>query len=237
MRAHSPMRPQVQNELKNKQLVEKEKETVKPTVINDRIIKEYLLTYNRENKIFDEDEKPIWELEHLSLSFKNIISIGNLDGMDKLQKLQLDNNIITKIQGLDRLVELRWLDLSFNMIEKIENLNKLKKLEDLSLFSNKITKLEGLEELTNLNVLSVGSNELDNLDDQVLYLHNLNNRLEVLKINQNKFKEEGGKEYKNRIIAYLKNLKYLDYELIDEKLRGQADSDFRTELESNQIND
>ena len=27
--------------------------------------------YNRENKIFDEDEKPIWELETLSLSFKS----------------------------------------------------------------------------------------------------------------------------------------------------------------------
>jgi len=30
---------------------------------------------------------PLWELTHLSLSYKNIIDIDNLQGMDKLQKL------------------------------------------------------------------------------------------------------------------------------------------------------
>ena len=65
------MRTQVQKHLKMKQQIEIEKETVKPTVINDKLIHEYLLTYNRENKIFDENDKPIWELEHLSLSFKS----------------------------------------------------------------------------------------------------------------------------------------------------------------------
>jgi len=35
----------------------------------------------------------------------------------------------------------------------------------------------------------LGPNELDHLDDQVLYLHKLQNRLEVLKIKGNKFKE------------------------------------------------
>ena len=43
------------------------------------------------------DEMPLWELTHLSLSYKNIIEIDNLLGMDKLQRLQLDNNIICKI--------------------------------------------------------------------------------------------------------------------------------------------
>jgi Leucine-rich repeat (LRR) protein len=45
-----------------------------------------------------------------------------LGGMDKLTKLQLDNNIITKIKGLNTLKHLKWLDLSFNLIEKIEGL-------------------------------------------------------------------------------------------------------------------
>ena len=67
----SPMRLNVQKHLKQKQQIEYDKETVKPTVINDKLIQEYLITYNRENKIFDEDDKPIWELEHLSLSFKS----------------------------------------------------------------------------------------------------------------------------------------------------------------------
>lgn len=70
-RERSPMRQNVREHLKKKQQIEFEKETVKPTVINDNLIQEYLITYNRENKIFDEDEKPIWELEHLSLSFKS----------------------------------------------------------------------------------------------------------------------------------------------------------------------
>ena len=65
------MKEKVQKHLKKKQQIEFDKETVKPTVINDTLIQEYLITYNRENKIFDEDEKPIWELEQLSLSFKS----------------------------------------------------------------------------------------------------------------------------------------------------------------------
>jgi len=44
---------------------EKEKETVQPTVINDRLIKDYAIQYNKENKIFDNDDAPIWSLTHL----------------------------------------------------------------------------------------------------------------------------------------------------------------------------
>ena len=62
-----------------------------------------MVEYNRENKIFDDDDREIWELTHLSLSFKNIIEIDNLTGMDGLIKLQLDNNIITNIAGLEKL--------------------------------------------------------------------------------------------------------------------------------------
>ena len=155
--------------------------------------------------------------------------------MEELVKLQLDNNIITRIQGLDSLHKLKWLDLSFNMIEKIEGLENLRNLEDLSLFSNRITKLEGLETLENLNVLSVGSNNIKSLEEAVKYLHSLRNNLEVLKIKENDFKEQGEKEYKGRIIAFLSNLKYLDYELIEQKEREKADSDFKTELESTQL--
>ena len=151
--------------------------------------------------------------------------------MEELTKLQLDNNIITQIQGLETLTKLTWLDLSFNMIEEIKGLENLRLLEDLSLFSNRITELRGLDNLENLNVLSVGSNEISNLEDSVKYLHRLRNNLEVLKINNNAFEQTGEKEYKGRIIAYLKNLKYLDYELIEANERQKADNDFKTELE------
>ena len=125
--------------------------------------------------------------------------------MEKLTKLQLDNNIITKIQGLNSLVNLTWLDLSFNLIEKVEGLDKLARLEDLSLFSNRITKLEALDHLPCLNVLSVGNNELDSLEYNIKYLCGLKNNLEVLKIKGNKFKEmqQDGKDYKQYTIAYL----------------------------------
>ena len=59
--------------------------------------REYIIQYNKERRIFDEDDVHIWELDHLCLSYKNIIKIDNLGGMLKLTKLQLDNNIICKI--------------------------------------------------------------------------------------------------------------------------------------------
>ena len=91
--------------------------------------------------------------------------------------------------------------------------------------------LEGLDNLESLNVLSVGSNEIQSLEDSVKYLHWLRNNLEVLKIIDNAFKETGEKDYKGKIIAYLKNLQYLDYELIEIKEREKADNDYKTELE------
>jgi len=57
-------------------------------------IKRYALEYNKENRIYDKDDEDIWELTHLQLSYKNIWIIDNLKGLEKLTKLQLDNNII-----------------------------------------------------------------------------------------------------------------------------------------------
>ena len=65
--------------------------------LNSNVCRDYLVQYNKENRIFDKDDLSLWELTHLSLSYKNIIEIDNLLGLDKLQRLQLDNNIICKI--------------------------------------------------------------------------------------------------------------------------------------------
>ncbi len=59
------MRAEIKKNLKDKAKTEKDKETVKPTVINDYLIEEYLVQYNRENKIFGKDDTPLWELTHL----------------------------------------------------------------------------------------------------------------------------------------------------------------------------
>ena len=81
------MNSNITDKLKLKAKTEKEKETVKPTVINDLLIKQYYVEFNRENEIYDKQDEPLWELEHLSLSYKNIIEIDNLTGLEKLQKL------------------------------------------------------------------------------------------------------------------------------------------------------
>ena len=73
--AHKSMRPHIQDQLKKKQKIEKNRETVRPTVINDQLITEYMVEYNRSNSIFDDDDRMIWELTHLSLSFKSMLSI------------------------------------------------------------------------------------------------------------------------------------------------------------------
>jgi hypothetical protein len=44
----------VRDQLKTKSKIEQDSETVKPTVINDKLIENYMLTYNKENKIFDQ---------------------------------------------------------------------------------------------------------------------------------------------------------------------------------------
>lgn len=150
--------------------------------------------------------------------------------MERLTKLQLDNNIITKVEGLKTLVNLRWLDLSFNSIEVIEGLDSCVMIEDLSFYSNHITKLSGLEKLTQLNVLSVGKNKLSNLDESIKYLRGLTNRLEVLKISDNNFQQRGEKDYTKYAIAHLKNLKYLDYELISSNSRQEANEEFKEEM-------
>lgn len=150
--------------------------------------------------------------------------------MERLTKLQLDNNIIVKIQGLECLVNLEWLDLSFNLITKIEGLDSCLKLTDLSLFKNRITVLSGLDNLRELNVLSVGSNMLANLEDSIDYLRKMKNKLEVLRISDNAFQKQRNTEYKKFTIARLKQLKYIDYELIEAKEREQAYEDHKDEM-------
>ena len=141
----------------------------------------------------------------------------------------MDNNIIVKIQGLEGLVNLRWLDLSFNLIEKIEGLDNNKQLEDLSLYSNCVTELSGLEELNKLNVLSVGRNKIGKLEPMLLYLKKLRNNLQVLKIEDNDFQkdEKSNKDsaYRLKTIAWFKDLKYLDYKIITDEERKNAQSE------------
>nr|PNR30358.1 hypothetical protein PHYPA_026674 [Physcomitrium patens] len=100
---------------------------------------------------------PVNEIRWLNFSFKGIKNIDYLVGLERLVKLQLDNNNITKIENLEHLHTLTDL-------EKIENLSGLTGLLDLSLYNNKITVLEGLEALEEIKSLSLGNNQIKDLD-------------------------------------------------------------------------
>jgi hypothetical protein len=165
-------------------------------------------------------------VESLAISFRKIGRIENLVGFDKLTKLCLDNNLIDSIINLSHLTNLRWLDLSFNKIKKIEGLEALRQLEDLTLFSNKISIVEGLEYCPLLRCLSLGNNRIDSLE-QVIRLRQIKS-LRMLTLSGNPVCKET--EYKMIVLAYLDNLKYIDYTLIDANEKHTAKEQYHDEL-------
>merc|ERR1719409_2195551 len=109
----------------------KKTDVVEPQVIDEHLLRDGVAEPLRpDGEKTDSIEFP--KVTSLSLSFKNIIEISNLNNFDALTTLRLDNNIIDKIANLSHLTQLTWLDLSFNNIREIEGLDKLSNLLDLS---------------------------------------------------------------------------------------------------------
>jgi hypothetical protein len=50
------MNAEIQKRLKKKATIDKDKNSLKPAVINDDLIKEYYIEYNKENKIYDKND-------------------------------------------------------------------------------------------------------------------------------------------------------------------------------------
>lgn len=165
-------------------------------------------------------------VESLSLSFKRIYRIENLIGFESLVKLCLDNNYIEEISNLSHLKSLRWLDLSFNKIKKIQGLENLTQLEDLSLYSNKISVVEGLDKCGNLQCLSLGNNRIDSME-QVVRLRQLRS-LKMLTLSNNPICKET--DYRTLVLAYVDNITYLDYALIDPQDQLAAKEAYHDEL-------
>lgn len=193
-------------------------DVVEPQVISEELLIEGVDEPQRE------DGAPPWEpiefpqVTSLRLSFHNIIEVSNLNNFDSLTKLRLDNNIIDKIANLSHLKSLVWLDLSFNNIREIEGLEDLTNLLDLSLYHNQIEEIKGLDGCLKLNILSLGHNNIKDLK-QIDNLRKFKN-LRCVCLDGNKVCQNDS--YNQHVLAYLPNLKYLDYMLIDRKAVAQA---------------
>lgn len=198
----------------------------KPTLITKNTIKEAIEEYKNEYQIYTEVNMS--NCKEISLSFKRILKIANLDNLVELETLRLDNNMIMKIENLDQLKNLRWLDLSFNNISHIEGLNSLINLTDLSLFHNEIKDITNcLNYNMKLNILSIGNNKIFDVKKLVDYLKKFPN-LQGLTVSGNPFIKEtdtGNTNSNNQtppfplsyepIIIGLEKLKYLDYRPVD----------------------
>eukprot|EP01012_Entosiphon_sulcatum_P008548 TRINITY_DN1467_c0_g1_i1.p1 TRINITY_DN1467_c0_g1~~TRINITY_DN1467_c0_g1_i1.p1 ORF type:complete len:584 (-),score=228.61 TRINITY_DN1467_c0_g1_i1:344-2095(-) len=209
----------------------------KHTVINEKLIKECIYippsatdddkkTRDRESRA-PRQQLEFFEVECLVFSFKNITLIDNLVGFDRLTKLQLDNNNIARIENLQHLVTLQWLDLSFNHITRVEGLDTLTCLTDLTLYSNQISELEGMDTLTNLTCLSIGKNNLTDLEAMAKYLRKFK-KLRMLTLSSNPIVKLPS--YESTVLAYIKNLKYLDYRLVEKAKVEKAVQDQREKL-------
>jgi len=201
----------------------KSTDVVEPQVIDEQLLREGV---DEPTWIPTDDEphfQPIRfpEVTSLRLSFLNIIEISNLNNFDQLTTLRLDNNIIETMENLWHLKTLTWLDLSFNNISKIEGLEELVNLTDLSLYNNHIEHISGLSNCKKLNILSLGRNSIQELKE----LEQLREfpRLRCVCLDGNPVCKKD--TYKMHVLAYLPDLKYLDYMLIDKKqLQTAADT-------------
>lgn len=202
-------------------------EIVEPGVINEEITVGCIQVEGAA-EVLEEKRRQLEfkEVESLIYSFKNLKKIDYLKPFHTLTKLQLDNNVISKIENLDHLVHLTWLDLSFNNIKKIEGLSKLSKLTDLSLYNNAITTIENLEALTALTVLSMGNNKIDVLEN-LIYLRQFKG-LRLINFAGNPISKKP--DYRPYILSHIKNLKYLDYRLVNKDQVTAAREQYQDEM-------
>merc|ERR1719333_1996913 len=200
----------------------KKTDVVEPQVIDEPLLREGVEEALRADlELTEPIDFP--KVTSLRLSFLNIIEISNLNNFDSLTILRLDNNIIDKMEHLGHLKTLTWLDLSFNNIKDIEGLDELTNLTDLSLYHNQIEEIKGLDGCKKLNILSLGFNNIKDLK-QIDYLRKFEN-LRCVCLEGNKICQID--TYSQHVLAYLTNLKYLDYMLIDRRAVAQAQEGYQ----------
>lgn len=100
----------------------------------------------------------------LIASSNQIKSLVGLEGLSKLETLDLGGNVIASIEALKGLDSLRVLRLQGNEISDLMALSELKALSDLSVGSNKITDVKALAKVETLEYLNLSGNALESLE-------------------------------------------------------------------------
>ena len=102
----------------------------------------------------------------------SITDISALQGLTKLEVLDLDGNSISNISALERLINLTVLDLDDNNITDISPLSGLTNLEVLGLRENSISNISAVRGLINLTRLELSVNPITDIS-AVMGLTNL----------------------------------------------------------------
>ncbi|KAJ8318627.1 hypothetical protein KUTeg_003718 [Tegillarca granosa] len=127
--------------------------------------------------------------------------IAKAEGIDfgDVLSLRLDFLNVLKIDNLWEFTGLTKLQLDNNIIEKIEGLDALVNLQWLDLSFNNIEVIEGLDHLTKLEDLTLYNNRISRIE----------NMDKLLQLQQ-------------YVVAFLSNVEFLDYRLVDQQTRNAA---------------
>ncbi|MDR2234687.1 MAG: leucine-rich repeat domain-containing protein [Chryseobacterium sp.] len=92
-----------------------------------------------------------------------ISSLVTITKLNKLEYLNLSNNMLKNIVGLNKLTELKSVHLNNNEIVRVEDLNNLKNLKELYISNNKIKKLDFISNLKNIETIDLHNNYIKDL--------------------------------------------------------------------------
>ncbi|KAK3702241.1 hypothetical protein QZH41_016769 [Actinostola sp. cb2023] len=119
------------------------------------------------NKIMDTEGISHPLLEHLNLSYNEIVEVAGLDAvkLNRLAILELRGNKLMNTNGLN-ITNLKELYLGANTIKAIEGFDRLEHLTKLHLRDNQIDKLDGFSEnMKNLQYLNLRGNSISDVKE------------------------------------------------------------------------
>lgn len=143
-----------------------------------------------------------------------IESLKGIGYLKNLRSIHLQNHKLQSLDGIEGLTKLEYLNVSGGLVKNMESLKNLKSLKSLYLLSNRVTSLDGIEDLENLIYLNMQDNRLTDLDG----IERLKN-LTSLNVSANKLTSLDGVEKLEKLekldasynkLKKLPNLKKLD---------------------------